>query len=216
MTRKEILNQTAAIVCGDRDQQYGSPEDSFSAIAAYWTTYLRQTGTLPEGMEVSPHQVGMMMALLKVARIGGGQIKADSYIDLAGYAACAGEIALVKQPGQPEPLNPHPLIPGTNDLDWDQLYAWASRNGYERSDEEILAAVGAARSLDNSQTLGISILDWARDHGFYKAPSAAMAAIRDARSLPCANLPLTPLVPETAVTASGPHTDALRNAPRLR
>ena len=34
----------------------------------------------------------MMMALLKVARIKGGD-KADSFVDLAGYAACAGEIA---------------------------------------------------------------------------------------------------------------------------
>lgn len=35
--------------------------------------------------------VAMMMALLKVARIKAGD-KADSFIDLAGYAACAGEI----------------------------------------------------------------------------------------------------------------------------
>ena len=33
----------------------------------------------------------MMMALLKVARAAAG-IKADNYVDLAGYAACAGEI----------------------------------------------------------------------------------------------------------------------------
>jgi hypothetical protein len=33
-----------------------------------------------------------MMALLKVARIRSGQIKEDNYIDLIGYAACAGEL----------------------------------------------------------------------------------------------------------------------------
>ena len=33
-----------------------------------------------------------MMALLKVARIATGN-KEDNFIDLAGYAACAGEIA---------------------------------------------------------------------------------------------------------------------------
>ena len=33
------------------------------------------------------------MALLKVARIKSGRYKADNYIDLAGYAACAAEIA---------------------------------------------------------------------------------------------------------------------------
>ena len=36
--------------------------------------------------------VAMMLALLKVARIHNGD-KMDSFIDLAGYAACAGEIA---------------------------------------------------------------------------------------------------------------------------
>ena len=34
--------------------------------------------------------VAMMLALLKVARIHNGD-KMDSFIDLAGYAACAGE-----------------------------------------------------------------------------------------------------------------------------
>lgn len=35
----------------------------------------------------------MMMALLKIARVKADPKKTDSYIDLAGYAACAGEIA---------------------------------------------------------------------------------------------------------------------------
>lgn len=39
-----------------------------------------------------PKDVAMLMALLKVARIKAGD-KADSFVDLAGYAACAGEIA---------------------------------------------------------------------------------------------------------------------------
>jgi hypothetical protein len=34
-----------------------------------------------------------MMALLKIARIATGEPKADNYVDLAGYAVCAGEIA---------------------------------------------------------------------------------------------------------------------------
>ena len=35
----------------------------------------------------------MMMALLKIARIAGGSGTRDSFIDLAGYAACGGECA---------------------------------------------------------------------------------------------------------------------------
>lgn len=37
--------------------------------------------------------VAMMMALLKVARIRSGKGTLDCYVDLAGYAACAGELA---------------------------------------------------------------------------------------------------------------------------
>ena len=35
----------------------------------------------------------MMMALLKIARIKSGTATEDSFVDLAGYAACGGEIA---------------------------------------------------------------------------------------------------------------------------
>ena len=37
--------------------------------------------------------VAVMMGLLKIARIKTGNGITDSFIDLAGYAACAGELA---------------------------------------------------------------------------------------------------------------------------
>jgi hypothetical protein len=33
-----------------------------------------------------------MLALMKISRISSGHAKADNWIDLAGYAACGGEI----------------------------------------------------------------------------------------------------------------------------
>lgn len=63
MTRAEILDAAKACVCGQREEDYGTPED-----------------------------VAAMMALLKIARIAAGGKKADSWVDLAGYAACGGEI----------------------------------------------------------------------------------------------------------------------------
>ena len=33
-----------------------------------------------------------MLALLKIARIATGHAKEDNWVDLAGYAACGGEI----------------------------------------------------------------------------------------------------------------------------
>lgn len=84
MKRAEILEAARVCVCGEREQDYGTPENSFTLIGKLWTAYM--------GTPFTPKDVAMMMALLKVARIKGGD-KADSFVDLAGYAACAGEIA---------------------------------------------------------------------------------------------------------------------------
>ena len=94
ITREYILREAARIVCGDRNKQYGEPEDSFRAIAEFWGTYVREI-CVSTGADVciNAADVAMMMVLLKVARTFGGT-KADTYIDIAGYAACAGEIAL--------------------------------------------------------------------------------------------------------------------------
>jgi hypothetical protein len=85
MTRADILEAAYKCVCGQRDMEYGTPEDTFGRIAEYWTVYL--------GAEVTPVDVAIMMALLKVARIQGNTATMDSFIDLAGYAACGGELA---------------------------------------------------------------------------------------------------------------------------
>lgn len=81
--REQLLDEAKAIVCGDRDQQYGTPEDNFEIIAKLWSAYL-------EG-SVTPFDVAMMMVLFKVAREATGQNKRDNLIDIAGYAACAAE-----------------------------------------------------------------------------------------------------------------------------
>lgn len=43
MTREEILAATQKCVCGDREQDYGSPERSFGVIGQFWETYLQVT-----------------------------------------------------------------------------------------------------------------------------------------------------------------------------
>lgn len=83
MKRIEILEKAAQCVCGRRETDYGSPEDNFTRIAMLWSAY--------KGTEFSAEDVAMMMALLKIARIRAGGTE-DSFIDLAGYAACGGEI----------------------------------------------------------------------------------------------------------------------------
>lgn len=83
-TRAYILREAERCVCGHREQDYGSPEDNFKIIALLWSAYLDHP--------VNSLDVAMMMSLLKVARIRSGNGTMDSFIDLAGYAACGGEI----------------------------------------------------------------------------------------------------------------------------
>ena len=96
MTRKETLEKAIECVCGQREQNYGSPENNFETIGLLWSTYLCATHpdyTLKFPLNgITPKDVAVMMALLKVARIATGEAE-DSFVDLAGYAACAGEIA---------------------------------------------------------------------------------------------------------------------------
>lgn len=89
ITRKFILDSADKCVNGDRENQYGSPENNFKLIAMLWNDYL---GDSLDGV-ITPTDVAMMMALLKIARIRSGRFSVDSFVDLAGYAACGGELS---------------------------------------------------------------------------------------------------------------------------
>lgn len=84
MNRAETLEKARVCVCGHRENEYGSPEDNFTTIANFWSVY--------KGVEFTANDVAMMMALLKITRIKTGTATDDSYVDLAGYAACGAEI----------------------------------------------------------------------------------------------------------------------------
>lgn len=83
--REDILELANQCVNGSRDEQYGTPENNFKKIAELWSIYL--------GFEISDVDVAAMMALMKISRISNGNRSVDSWIDLAGYAACGGEIS---------------------------------------------------------------------------------------------------------------------------
>lgn len=88
--REEILIDATKCVCGDRDQEYGGPEDSFGIIAKFWSIYL--------GIDICASDIGVMMALHKIARIKTSNKKSrDSFVDAAGYSACAYECAMAEQ-----------------------------------------------------------------------------------------------------------------------
>lgn len=90
MTREMILDAAKECVCKDRENQYGPPENSFAVIGRLWEAYL--IGRYGISIVITPKDVAMMMALLKVGRVSTGHNKDDNFIDLAGYAACAAEV----------------------------------------------------------------------------------------------------------------------------
>lgn len=83
-TRGKVLDKARECVCGQREQDYGSPENNFGRIAALWTAYM--------AVEITPVDVAMMMAMLKAARIKSGGGTVDSFVDGCGYFSCGGEI----------------------------------------------------------------------------------------------------------------------------
>lgn len=92
--RKEILEAAMRCVCGDREQDYGTPERNFELIGELWAKYLKaKCVNLGVDVSIRGEDIATMMCLFKIARIATGRGKADSFIDLAGYAACAGELA---------------------------------------------------------------------------------------------------------------------------
>lgn len=84
MDREETLDNAKVCVCGDREQDYGKPEQNFKLIAALWSAYL--------GITILPTDVPNMMIHVKQARIKTGHAKDDNWIDIAGYAACGAEL----------------------------------------------------------------------------------------------------------------------------
>ena len=91
LTRAEVLDTAKEYVTKDRASDHGDMEDNFKTIAIYWSVHL--------GVEVLPHDVGTMMMLLKAARAKSNPKHSDNYIDAAGYAACAAELATEDKEG---------------------------------------------------------------------------------------------------------------------
>lgn len=90
MNRGNFIDTAKYIVCQDRQDQHGNPENTFMLIAEYWSTYLsRETAT---DIIISPADVAVMMTLLKISRLQMNAHNDDNIIDGIGYLAIAGEL----------------------------------------------------------------------------------------------------------------------------
>jgi len=83
----DCLDEAKKTICGERQDIYGSPEDSFGLIADYWNIYLSGMS----GSALIAKDVAHMMVLFKMARVQGQAPKRDNYVDLCGYAAIAAD-----------------------------------------------------------------------------------------------------------------------------
>jgi hypothetical protein len=82
--RSRILTEADALVNGDRQADYGTPQKNFARIAQMWSIIL--------GHPVRPDQVALCMAGLKLARLANGPHR-DSFVDGCGYLALAAELS---------------------------------------------------------------------------------------------------------------------------
>lgn len=93
MNRAEVLATATQYVTKDRADTHGRPEDTFQRIADLWNAYLQPAGDFGGDRALSSVDVAMLLLLLKVARQSANSEHDDNYVDMAGYAACAAELA---------------------------------------------------------------------------------------------------------------------------
>lgn len=90
--RVRCLDTAKGYVTQDRTSAYGTPEDNFKNIADMWNAQ----GVSINGRAVTPADVALMMIGMKLARLKHNQAHEDSWIDVAGYAACGMRAANVQ------------------------------------------------------------------------------------------------------------------------
>ena len=81
--KSTIADEAKRIVSGARRSAYGSPEQNFERISAFWTAYMRNTG---RDVEITAADVSPMMILMTLARLCATPAPRDSFVDLVGYA----------------------------------------------------------------------------------------------------------------------------------
>ena len=83
MQNTNILEEANDLIYGDRAAAYGSAEANFRRIATGWEIIL--------GTTITPEQVGLCMAWLKMARQV-GKPNRDNLVDAAGYLGCVEKV----------------------------------------------------------------------------------------------------------------------------
>lgn len=83
---EDILEEAYRITRGDRQAQYGPPDQDFQRTAAMWSAL--------KGVAFSAKDVALFMIALKLSRQT-HQDKRDNWVDIAGYARCG---SIIREP----------------------------------------------------------------------------------------------------------------------
>ena len=88
MTREKCLGEALNRVAHDREETHSLPGEVEALTAQFWTAYVDVYGP-----KIRPHDVAAMLLLFEVARFGQSPQDEDGPVTMAGYAACAAELA---------------------------------------------------------------------------------------------------------------------------
>lgn len=105
-TAQDFAARAAELVGGDRARTHGSKGLNFRTTACLWNAYLTAKAmTLTDGwtaeeVRITGQDFAIMMILAKMSRVLSGAYNADDFVDMAGYAACAGEVARQLENGE--------------------------------------------------------------------------------------------------------------------
>lgn len=96
LATKMLTDSAAAIEA--RQSKYGPPNKNFKCIAALWTAYLQGKYGELATIKLDEADVAAMSGLIKVARLAETPDHEDSWVDMAGYAACGRQVTAKKVP----------------------------------------------------------------------------------------------------------------------
>lgn len=101
--RRQVLEEAADLIDGDRNKTYGSPTENFTNIAELWNVRFKHM--FREGEKFTASDVADAMILLKAARGIAGSTR-DTYVDIAGYAGCGQEAREAEAEKPKDPKEP--------------------------------------------------------------------------------------------------------------
>ena len=89
--RSQLLEEASELVSRDRNIDYGPPAEDFARTAGILTALGYRS---PAGAVTAP-DIAIILMAVKLSRLAETPAKRDTWVDIAGYAACGWE-ALVE------------------------------------------------------------------------------------------------------------------------